>query len=285
MNNLLSRVYAVVVLYNCKVSESETLITLNQALDAFDEKLPVLVYDNTKELEINENNFSFSKLVVEYYHNPSNPGISSAYNLAITKGNQNNKSWLLLLDQDSSLNQDYFEELILSIDNNSSNEDVVCYIPKVFLKTGVQISPSKLRLGGFSRTVTQVGLHKDSITAINSGTLINIDFIEAIGGFSSQFPLDMLDHWYFREIFNHKKMIYVLNTKNVHELSVKTFENSVSINRYKIILEAEKEFYRSNFLNYFIYKYRLCCRLFKQLFYSDKTYLKMSFKSLIGNFL
>lgn len=280
--NILSEIYSIVVLYNCKVSESETLKTLNQVFVYLNVKLNVLIYDNTIEKDNNVKGSTFNNLEIEYYHNPFNPGVAAAYNLAIEKGIQNKKKWLILLDQDTTISKSYFKELISSTSENILKNDIVCYIPKVVLKTGEVISPSKMKLGGFCQPLkNRTGLQKKYITAINSGTVLNLTFLESIGGFTNKFPLDMLDHWYFREIYSHKKMVYILNTEIIHDLSIKSFESSVSAKRYRIILDAEKEFYNSYLLNFAIYKYRLCLRLIKQLFYKDKVYFKLSLKALI----
>ncbi len=281
MNIKLLELHAVVVLYNCKMSESETLKTLNKSLTYFNEKLDVLIYDNSL---IVEEEVYFKKLNIKYIHNPSNPGIASAYNYAIKIANQDKKKWLLLLDQDTFLPENYFSILSGSMQENVHDNNLICFMPRVVSIQGDPISPSVMSIGGYCKPINEVvlGIQSASVTGINSGTVIRIRFIESLNGFSEKYPLDMLDHWFFNLANKYKKKIYVIGTSIVHNLSVLSFEESVSVQRYKTILRAEKEFFKSNMFNFVAYKARLTVRLIKQFSFKNKEYSRISVKAIFN---
>ena len=60
----------------------------------------------------------------------------------------------------------------------------------------------------------------------------------SIGFFNLEYPLDMLDHWYFREIKRNDKEIYLLNSNIKQELSIYgNFEENLSVSRYYQLLK------------------------------------------------
>ena len=131
--------------------------------------------------------------------------------------------------------------------------------------------------GGLCKPINiEPGISLQPITGINSGTLIKTDLIQRIGGFNSLLPLDMLDHWYFREIYKLSKVVLVLETNIIQDLSVAgNFEETVSINRYKNILQAEKIFLKNDgLLAKIIFNLRLIRRALKQIKFKNKEYFK-----------
>ena len=56
------------------------------------------------------------------------------------------------------------------------------------------------------------GIQHTPVMAINSGAFIRVSFLDEIGGFNNQFPLDFLDHWLFHEIYANGKKVWVLDT-------------------------------------------------------------------------
>ena len=94
----------------------------------------------------------------------------------------------------------------------------------------------------------------------------------------------MLDHWYFREIYRLKKHVFVLDARVHHNLSVEEFEANMTPVRYSRILNSERAFFREDpLIGRTAYKIRLLFRLVKQMAYSNRNYLRMSFNALIGH--
>lgn len=278
----IDNILAILVLYKTRLEESTTFQSLKKSLEELNLSLELLVYDNSPVASMEKPEFTIGGLHITYIHNSENPGLAVAYNAGLQIAIDRKKNWMLLLDQDTEIPNDYIDEITTL--KQDEFEKVVCVIPKVISsKTMKIISPSKIFYGGICRPIKNLssGIINKRITSVNSGTLLSVKFISQIGGFIDNFPLDMLDHWYFWEIYKANENIYLLKSSIFHSLSVDSFKDKVSISRYKMILKAEKLFF-NNIFDRGIYKFRLVFRLLKQLFYKDKRYFYLSFKGLFG---
>jgi hypothetical protein len=274
----LNEIFIVIVLYKSTLEESKTIQTL---VDAVEERINLMVFDNSPIRQCKNDNFEFKNFNVQYYHDGTNPGLSTAYNSALDECSKLNKKWILLLDQDTTFTKEYIEE-IKSLDFNEIPDTVVAIIPKVVSLLDERIiAPVKMFLGGICRPVEIVsGVVNTSISGINSGTLLNVFYLNSIKGFSMKYTLDMLDHWYFRKIFNDGKSFYLLNSDIKQDLSVfGNFEENISFGRYEQMLNAEVFFIEEEgLLSLLVFKFRLFFRLLKQFRYKNSAYYKFTLK-------
>jgi len=280
----LKSLVGVVVLYKCSIEESSTIISLQKSLDGCEGKLQLLVIDNGPEKQYFEESFENGPFDITYKHDPSNPGISKGYNEGVEFAISNDASWILLLDQDTEFGIDFIDSYLRASEKYLPG-DIVCLLPQILSHDDkVVFSPSKMYPGGIIRPAKNIkpGIISEPITSINSGTFISLNFIESIGGFSNDYPLDMLDHWYFREIKKTKKKIILLNSFAYHNLSVISFFEEVSIDRYKSILYSENKFFGNRISDLGIYKLRLIIRLVRQLIAGKKDYAKLTCNYLIN---
>lgn len=276
-------IYVVLVLYKNSLQESNTIKTLS---NCFDENINLFVYDNSPFKQYEEEFFTYDKFYVQYFHDAKNKGLSTAYNTALSNANNKNKKWLLLLDQDTYFTREYIEEIkkneIVELDN-----EAVAIIPNVnSLIDGKKISPVKMLKGGMCRSIkTKAGIVENKISGINSGTLLQINYLNAIKGFSLDYSLDMLDHWYFRKIYKDRKKVFLLNASINQDLSVLgNFEQNVSFNRYRQMLEAECLFMKKeSLISLIVFNMRLFVRILKQLKFINKDYYKLTLKILLTN--
>lgn len=278
----MDNIFIVIVLYNIRLEDSKTLASLN---DHLENELNVFIYDNSSIPVSSSDSFKFDKLNISYFSDQANSGISTAYNMALAIANDQKKSWLLLLDQDTEISESYLKE-IKKIDFSNFSKDIVAIIPNIVSFGNVFISPAKMYTGGICIPVKlKSGKINKRITSINSGTLISTDFINTIGGFSSKFPLDMLDHWYFKKIYDNNKSVFLLNSSIKQELSVsKNFEENVSFERYKKMLYSENMFLKNqSILALIMFKIRLFTRILKQIRYKNSSYYKLTFKYLFNS--
>ncbi len=268
----LDNILGIVVLYNCRLEDSKTLSSLRNACHTLQEPLDVIVYDNGTFNQSNQVDRDVQNIKLTYIHNPQNPGIATAYNKALRIAIEQSKDWLLLMDQDTEFNQ----EFITALQSGSwKREDVVCAVPRIIsTHDGNQISPSEMKKGGVVRPISakQNQVFSNNVTALNSGCLVSVALMRQLGGFNLEYPLDILDHWLFRQIANGKKKVFFLDAQILHGLSVTSFEEDVSVARYKSILQSERLFLRTSPVDYIIYKCRLIFRLTKQLRYRNKQY-------------
>ena len=82
------KIFVVIVLYKTRLEDSITIQTLN---DAIEDRISLMVFDNSPLRQYNEDSFAFNKFDIVYYHDGSNPGLSYAYNLALEKAFLSNK--------------------------------------------------------------------------------------------------------------------------------------------------------------------------------------------------
>jgi GT2 family glycosyltransferase len=274
--------YIVIVLYRTKLHEAATI---NSLLSFSSIELNILVYDNSPEGQCDGTNFKLGNLNITYVHDKSNPGISHAYNYALRNAYAEGFNWLLLLDQDTNLTRSYMEE-VSTLNLSLLSNDVVCVIPYVkSIKSNAIICPSEFSFGGFCHPVNlSPGIINKSITGINSGTILNVGFMLSIDGFSLDFKLDMLDHWYFREIFRRKKSVLLLESTIYQNFSFSSdFERNFQISRYQTLLYSEAKYLEDEgFYSLVIYKIRLLIRAIRQLNYENKQYFKFSINHLTG---
>lgn len=230
------KIVVVIVLYQQRFSQSPSFDLLMKAVK--EKKIQLVVYDNSpvKQLEpLLEQDKDIS-----YYHDPSNPGLATAYNYALNHAQQNIR-YFVTLDHDSQLTATYFDTL-LTID---WTDELVAAVPLVYAGSN-QISPvfADRYINRQVEKVDRSRLSQRRIMAINSGAVFSIKFLKEIGGFNLDFPLDFLDHWLFWTIYQFKKTVFILPEKMEHDLSVLDYQK-VSVTRYQSILKAEKTFYQN----------------------------------------
>lgn len=274
------KVFVVLVLYNCDLKDSQTYKSILQNNDRL--KFKGIVYDNSylsRDMSGLEELGDFT-----YIHDSSNPGLAYAYNYALKEAIKVNCEWLLLLDQDTYFTDGYFKSLS---EVGFDERDITAFLPivKSFSNKNELISPAKIDKAGFKPISNyNIGKQVEKVSGINSGTIISIDFVQSINGFNTNYPLDMLDHWYFREIYKSRKFVSILNSEIYQNLSVSNdFENNMSLVRYLNFLKVENEFFKTDKLYQFLfYKLRLLFRVLKQIKFKNKGYYKATLTKILS---
>lgn len=248
---------AVIVLYRCSPEASTSVTSLSRTLRRNQgASISVLLYDNSPEPWRGPLPGGW-----QYVHDPANGGILAAYSRALAMA-QGSCSWLLLLDQDSDLSEDFLVVLRQEIAN--AGPEVAAIVPVV--KDGHAIvSPRRVLLG---RTVpiSAPGSGQGVITAINSGAAVRVSAVSSLGGFNPAFWLDYQDYWLFDALARLGSRILVSRNVLHHRLSVLDCAGSMSVDRYTNILDAEMRFingYRP-WLERPVLLLRLASRLFRQ---------------------
>jgi hypothetical protein len=202
-----------------------------------------------------------------------NQKLSGAYNFALERAVKNGKKWILLLDQDTVIPDNYFEELQKLLISDYSS-DLVAIVP-ILESEGRILSPKKISSNmRFESDVNETGYTRKRINAVNSMSLLNVSFIQTIGGFCIDYSFDLLDQWYYNLIYKHKKLVYILTVNSKHDSSFVNLEN-VSVNRYKEFLKVESTFIHNDlgWVKYIFYKLKLVVRCVKQFVkFENKKY-------------
>lgn len=280
---------SIIVLYNCKLEDSKTLISLvnnyHENPLAF-EKFKLIIYDNSLNYQSINITIPFQ---FEYIHDPSNKGLAAAYNYALNDAINESIGWLLLMDQDSCVPRDFIDTLMLNIAEIQNTNSVIAVVPKVRSKNKF-ISPARVFFGGARRPINMRhrGVYKYSVHPIGSGSVIRVSFLQNIEGFNELFWMDSLDRWLFHTIETMGGQVFVSDSIIDHELSTMDFDKFVSKTRYFNIMKYETIFmttYKSR-MEIYIYYLRLLKRCIYLFFtVSNKIYSKMTFQHLLSLFI
>ena len=137
----MSRIYAVVLIYNSKIEES---ITCKGLKEIKDNDIDVIILDNsTRDM----NNASIAmKYKYHYLNMNGNKGISYPYNKAIdyifNNLDYSYDDYIVWLDDDTGISADYFNVLKQEI---KKNKEVDIFAPIVYGQDGVIYSPNESR--------------------------------------------------------------------------------------------------------------------------------------------
>jgi len=277
---------AVLVIYNCKIEEAKTF---NSLLKNF-EKTPNK-FENFK-LIIYDNSFLKQSIPVtipfeyQYVHDRKN-SVAIAYNYALNQATKTSHDWLLLLDQDSTLPEDFIDNLSCHLSIIGEDVTVTAVVPKMRHKK-VIFSPTKVLFGG---TVSKLDIrHRgickvENVFAIGCGCVIAVSFLKKVGGFNETFWIDLLDRWLFLTIHNMGGKVYITDSIIEHESSVRNFDKFMNEKRYYNILKYENIFmksYKSRIENCIFYL-RLIKRSVRLFFtVNDKKYSLMTLLFLMS---
>jgi GT2 family glycosyltransferase len=230
------KILAVIVLYKCTINRSSTCISI-RAQDSYDNgAVSCLIYDNSP---IGNSDDLPPGWI--YVSDPTNNGLASAYNHAISQAKCSGAQWLLLLDQDSCLPKNFMANLQVETALCHHKSEIAAIVPLVF-SNNRQVSPFLPKLGFDHPYTLSHSTSSGWIAAINSAASIRISFLESIGGFSTDFWLDYLDHWLFRKIYDTGHAVFVGEMKVEHSLSVANFNHGLEVSRYRNVLTAEMAF-------------------------------------------
>jgi rhamnosyltransferase len=141
---------------------------------------------------------------IEYIHAKDNMGIAKALNIAATRAFNDGYSYLLTMDQDSSLSyntiDEYYKYLL-----ESKNSNIGILTLRHNVKNYIYHPPDN--------SYTNVN------TAFTSGSLMNLNAFINIGPFKEKFFMDYVDHEYcLRLKKNHYKIIRINSAFCNHEL-------------------------------------------------------------------
>ena len=279
-------IFAILVIYNRKIEETKTFNSLLQnyakSPKAF-RNFKLLIYDNSLIEQKMQITIPFE---YHYVHDLNNKGLAVAYNYALNEAILASYSWLLLLDQDSYLPEDFIYNLLYDLSTIEKDNTVIALVPKMHYKNTF-FSPSKDLFGGILRPIDMrhKGICPFKVFAIGSGSVIKVSFLQGIGGFNELFWLDSLDRWLFFTINNMGGKVYVTDSIIEHELSVMNYDKFMNEQRYYNILKYEALFmksFKSKAENYVYY-----LRLIKRFFYlfftvNNKKYSSMTLRHLMG---
>jgi hypothetical protein len=235
-------IMAVLVVYERDLQQIDAWPWLMAALNAKNRagfKLEhVLVYDNSC---IPKAQAAAGNSNCGYVHDRSNGGTAAAYERALGVAMERHMEWLLLVDQDTDLPQDFLDAAAASLSKVSS-EGLAALVPWVICQ-GKVVSPARVTLLGSIRPLRRSGVfgHVAGLTAVASGSLIRVAALRQVLPFPRELWLDYVDHWLFAQINLRGAGIAVFDGVLRHALSVMT-PTQLSRRRLNSILDGESYF-------------------------------------------
>ena len=224
---------AVLVLYNIDLSKSETFMSLNDAMQHVDGTLDLVIYDNSP-VSIEPDPLTSERFNITYIHDPANPGVSTAYNVAAEIGRKLGKEWLILFDQDTTFPDDILKTYVNTISIHPGEK---LFAPLMITGDNKAVSPCRFSINkGFSTTNFSTGKRSlDGHSLINCGLCIKLEAFYKINGYDPEFKLDYSDHDFVsRYKKNINSEVVVLNTRVKHMLSAKQL-NSLESDQSRFI--------------------------------------------------
>ncbi len=221
----------VVVLYEMSMSRSLTMRSLLQRSDLLrDREIRILVIDNTPGVKP-------EALVLEsemqYVSFGENRGMANAYQFAFLAAKVDSFRFLVLLDQDSEITTGFISALDKVV-NDCRSSPIGIWCPDVF-SCGRPISPYSLNVIGWPNFSPRSDA--DDLYGINSFSVVDMNFIEHIGGFNTFYWLDCLDLWLYDRARQTGWKIGRLGTRVSHDLSL--VSGKISLARLKSIAYYE----------------------------------------------
>ncbi len=184
---LLDEILIIIVLYKQSLIECESFKSI-QLVIGQSSGATLYVYDNSPKPDVIPD---LSSMKIKYHHDPSNPGVSKAYNEGLKVAVELNKKWLLLADQDTEFPSSLFFDYSHAIQHHPQ---VTIFVPYLNDSVGL-LSPFRLIWGKGSRLkALNIPLQSfRNYKTINSGMLISVVAFEKAGGYDERFPLDYSD--------------------------------------------------------------------------------------------
>jgi GT2 family glycosyltransferase len=179
-SSFIDQVLFVVVLYKRQAQESPPIQLLTTTLAP---KATVFIYDNSPQPTTHPAD-------AVYVHDPSNGGVARAYNQANKTAKSLNKAWMMLLDQDTVIDEIFLRELSAEV---NSHPNSVLFAATLKDRRGI-VSPFRWR-GTSGKRLPRVGtsLNLQDFRFQNSGLLVRTDAFEQVGGYDERITLDFSD--------------------------------------------------------------------------------------------
>ncbi|MDT2602298.1 glycosyltransferase [Enterococcus hulanensis] len=222
--------FAVVVLYNCTVTDSQTIKNLANVVE---HEIEIIVVDNST---LDNNNSDLCKKEGWYYISMGgNVGLPKAYNTVLDYLIPSFDGIVIWFDDDSNITQEYFDTLEFEI---SDNPETDVFVPVIQGQDGKLWSPNRYRffrnkqLSDMSDTI-----NNDEFNAINSCTAVRLK-VYSNYRYDERLFLDQVDHSFFKEMRSRNTIFKKMNCKISHNFSLKSTMDSLDHvkKRYEIMI-------------------------------------------------
>lgn len=234
----------VIVFYKCTLNESRTYNSLIRGRT----DISIFIYDNSPYSQnINQPN-------IIYQHDPNNRGISFAYNMAANYAQEHQYKWILILDQDTTFENNALSKYLEAITKYPS---ISLFAPTHKISNGKFISPTKYfhRTSKPANSVPQGIVPLLPYAPINSGMLIKLDAFWQAGGYEDSVWLDFSDIQFIEKIRKVIDYFYVIDTTCIQDFSVLNSDIESQKHRFSIFCQCAKACKRKSIKDHIDYLY------------------------------
>jgi GT2 family glycosyltransferase len=271
------------VLYRRKLQQSQTWRTLVPLVEKLDgsSSFTLLICEN----EPPEAAYVELPSWVERLSRADNGGLAWAYNAGLQRALATGAQWLLTLDQDTYLPEDFLQKMASNVSALSKRPEIAAIVPQLVSATGEVYSPFFAKLGR-ERAVARgfTGVAAGDLRAFNSAALLRVSWLEKIGGYSTLFWLDFLDHATFRSLRKAGGKVWIDGHLQLeHHLSLTEEREGMNEPRIAKFLQAESGLIDLHgfFLDRWLYTVRLLFRLMNQMRRGDNQFFLKQTKLLL----
>jgi GT2 family glycosyltransferase len=279
-----TRTLIVVVLYGMKPHESSSVQCLQNAIvshPAIQDAYDLLLWDNSPDAP---GEAAELKIPYRYHWATDNDGVSGAFNGAVDVCEREGYAFMLLLDQDTEVTVEYLEGMQAQREIFDDDQDVAAVAPLLFDRD-MQLSPKRVRLfRDMPVAPAPARLLEGEVFAANSGVMVRVSSLLAIGGYSLDFWMDHSDMYVFHQFHLRGWRIFLAaDLRLQHSMTMLDYDTRMTPARYDNFLHAEQAFIDlyKNGLENAAQLLRLLIRSVRQRRYRDKIYSTMTLRFLL----
>lgn len=234
----------VIVLYKQRLNESLAYQCVKKQLEEGKHiDLQIYVHDNSCE------EYCYANLpeYVHYYNDMKNSGLSRAYNNAAKYAFDNGLNWMILLDQDTYLPEDFVKNYVKTIRNYPAIQ-LFSSLVEIGNKE-IYLSPAKYGIKKINPTYkSYIGIQSlYNVGVINSGLCVNIGLFIRAKGYDENVYLDFSDFRFIEKVRVIHPNIFIVNQILIQDFSGTEKNKIKQLARFGIYCDCAKSYPKRNY--------------------------------------
>ncbi|WP_208864333.1 glycosyltransferase family protein [Pedobacter suwonensis] len=215
-----------------------------------------------------------------YQSDLANGGLSIAYNTAAQYAKNNNKKYLMLLDQDTLFPEN---SLAVYLEGINSHPDIKLFAPIMRIQNGQIMSPCRY-IYKWGKLIDHIVPRVDNLAVhvpVNSGLCIHLESYFDVGGYNEKVKIDGADFQFISRFQKKHQQFYILDLTLHQDFSMFEEDPDKIITRYKLFLKDVNNFETHHWLDRFYFYRIICIRTLKLTLQTRKLeIMRIFFKNL-----